>query len=90
MSISACLFGRGVGYKIFSGDYSDDQGASMTYKSPFTGTKFEDIRREAQEKSNVPKPDARLDRYQPDLRPVPDRREYAIKPDEPGRRTPEA
>ena len=58
----------------------------MTYYSPLTGTKFEDIRRDAQRNDHVSKPDARPDRHQPDLRPVPDRREYAIKPDEPGRR----
>jgi len=62
----------------------------MVYRSPLTGTKFEDIRKDAQEQANVPKPDARPDRYQPDLHRVRDRGNDAVKPNQPVRRTPEA
>ena len=62
----------------------------MTYKSPLTGTKFEDIRKDAQGDRYVSKPDARPDRYQPDLHRVLDRGNDAQQPNQPVRRTPEA
>ena len=63
----------------------------MTYHSPLTGTRLQDLidRRDAQRDTDV----KLVARDNHDLRskpgpgrPVPDRREYAIKPDEPGRR----
>jgi len=63
----------------------------MTYRSPLTGTKFEDIRREAQRSTtNVAQPDMRPDRRNADLHSAHDRGNDAQQPNQPVRRTLEA